>query len=153
MERLAYTSDLTDEQWKVIERLLPPVLPWGRPREYPYREILNGLFYWLKNSVSWRNLPHDLPPWSLVHYYYHEWRKSGLWKAIHDELVGEVRKAEGRDEEPSAGVIDSQSVKTTETAPSPETAEKRGSRSQPSVTMPGNRSKVVSVTSWSTLKD
>ncbi len=146
MERLAYTSDLTDEQWKVIEPLLPRVLPWGRPRTYAYREVLNGIFYWLKNNCPWRNLPHDLPPWSLVHYYYHEWRTNGLWKSIHDEIVEQVREANGREACPSAGVIDSQSVKTTETAPSEETAQKRGTSRTLPVTTPESMSKAESVT-------
>ena len=114
MERRAYTSDLTDEQWRVIEPLLPKVLPWGRPRKYSYREVLNGIFYLIRSGCQWRDLPHDLPPWGLVHYYYWKWRHNGLWKTIHDALAKQVRREAGRDESPSAGVIDSQSVKTTE---------------------------------------
>lgn len=116
MERRAYTSDLTDAQWQVIEPLLPRVLRWGRPRKYSYREILNGIFYVLRSGCQWRDVPHDLPPWSLVHYYYCTWRHSGRWKTIHDALAKQVRREAGKEESPSAGVIDSQSVKTTETS-------------------------------------
>jgi putative transposase len=116
MERKPYTSDLTDEQWQRLERFLPKVLPWGRPREYSYREILNAIFYCLRAGCQWRDLPHDLPPWSLVYYYYWHWRKEGLWQRIHDTLVQEVRQKEGREPTPSAAIIDTQSVKTTETS-------------------------------------
>jgi putative transposase len=116
MERRAYTSDLTDEQWKQLEPYCPRVLPWGRPRKHSYREILNGIFYKLKNGCSWPNLPHDLPPWPTVHDYYRTWRIEGRWKRLHDGLVKQERREAGREEEPTAGVLDSQSVKTTETA-------------------------------------
>lgn len=114
MNRQSYTSDLTDEQWALIEPFLPKVLPWGRPRRYPYREIVNAIFYLLRTGCQWRNLPHDLPPWSLVHYYYHRWRKGGTWQKVHDALVKQSRRETGREETPSAAIIDSQSVKTTE---------------------------------------
>lgn len=113
-QRQAYTTDVTNEQWSLIEKFLPPVLPWGRPRRYAYREIVNAIFYVVRTGCQWRNLPHDLPPWSLVHYYYHQWRKDGTWQKIHDALVKQTRNEMGREETPSAGVIDTQSVKTTE---------------------------------------
>jgi putative transposase len=116
MERRPYTSDLTDEQWERIKPLLPKELPWCRPRKYSYREILNGIFYLIRSGCQWRDLPHDFPPWSLVHYYYWTWRHNGLWQSIHDTLVKQVRRQVGREETPSAGILDSQSVKTTETS-------------------------------------
>jgi transposase len=138
MERRAYTSDLTDEQWELLEPLLPKILPWGRPREHSYREILNGIFYVMKTGCQWRNLPHDLPPWSTVHDYYRQWRMDGRWKRINDRLTKQVRRMEGREETPSAGSIDSQSSKTTECARAE--PEKKGARSdRQSVTTPERR--------------
>src|SRR5688500_4891039 len=114
MERRAYTTDLTDEQWALLEPLMPPVLKWCRPRKHSYRDILNGIFYKLRNGCPCQNRRHDLPPWPTVHDDYRQWRKNGRWQRIHDALVKQERRAEGRDETPSAGVIDSQSIKTTE---------------------------------------
>jgi len=116
MERKPYTTDLTDEEWKIIEPLLPKELSWGRPRKYSYREILNGMFYVIKTGCQWRNLPHDLPPWSLVYYYFWTWQHSGLLQKINDELVKKVRVKEGRSPDPTLAIIDSQTVKTTEAA-------------------------------------
>lgn len=135
MERQAYTTDLTDEQWKLLEPLMPPVLKWCRPRKHSYREILNGIFYKLRNGCNWRDLPHDLPPWPTVHDYYRKWRIEGRWQRIHDALVHQERCREGREETPSAGVIDSQSVETTETA----VVKKGATASRRSALMPGSR--------------
>jgi putative transposase len=112
-QRPRYPSDLTDAQWAELEPLLPPAKPGGRPRTTDLREVLNAIFYFLKGCGGWRFLPHDLPPWGTVHYYYWKWRRDGTWKRIHDTLRDEVRKAAGRDPSPTAGILDSQSVKTT----------------------------------------
>ena len=152
MERKAYQTDLTDEQWALIEPYFPPVLPWGRPREHPYREIVNAIFYYVKTGCQWRMLPHDLPPWGTVESYFSIWKRNGLWQRVHDALVRQTRVEAGRDPDPSAGVIDSQSVKTTGAAPSQASAEKRGSRRERAVTTQGNRSKAGSATSLSTRK-
>jgi putative transposase len=125
---MPYSPDLSDEQWALIEPYFPPVLKWGRPREHSYREIVNAIFYLVRTGCPWRDLPHDLPPWGTVEYYYSVWKRRGLWKKIHDALVRQTRAEAGRDPEASAGVLDSQSVKTTEAAPSKAVAEKRGSR-------------------------
>lgn len=113
MARSAYPSDLSDEQWALIQPLLPPAKPGGRPRAVDLREILNGIFYLLRSGCAWRMLPHDLPPWPTVQWYYDQWRKDGTWIVIHDTLRAQVRLAAGRQEEPSAAILDSQSVKTT----------------------------------------
>jgi len=139
MERRAYTTDLTDEQWKLLEPLMPPVLKWCRPRKHSYREILNAIFYKLRNGCAWQNLPHDLPPWPTVHDYYRNWRIDGRWQKIHDALVKQDRLAEGREETPSAGVLDSQSVKTTETASVKAAVKKGETASQRSDTMAESR--------------
>ena len=112
--RRAYWTDLTDAEWQRLELLVPAPKPGGRPAKYPRREIVNAIFYLLRTGCSWRLLPHDFPPWRIVLYYFWQWRKGGLWEQIHDTLRGDLRQAEGRQRQPSAGVLDSQSVKTTE---------------------------------------
>jgi len=114
-KRKAYPSDLTDTEWIILEPLIPPPKPGGRPRTVDMREIVNGIFYVLRSGCAWRMLPHDLPPWSTVYGYFRQWRKDGLWEDMNDALREAVRLEAGRDAEPSAGIIDSQSVKTTET--------------------------------------
>ena len=114
MERNAYPSDLQDEQWQKIEPLIPAAKPGGRPRTVQMREVLNAILYLLRTGCAWRMLPHDLPPWGTVHYYYRRFRREEVWKSIHDRLREEVRQAEGREATPSAAIVDSQSVKTTE---------------------------------------
>jgi putative transposase len=98
----------------LIQHLVPAAKPGGRPEAYPKREILNGIFYLLRSGCAWRMLPHDLPPWRIVYYYFRQWRQDGTWPLMHDLLRGDVRLAHGKQRQPSAGIIDSQSVKTTE---------------------------------------
>lgn len=114
MARIAYPSDLTDAQWRLIEKRIPAVKPGGRPRSVDIREVVNGILYLVRTGCSWRQLPHDFPPWGTVHYYYRCFRISGVWQKIHDALRDKVRTADGRKASPSAAIIDSQSVKTTE---------------------------------------
>ncbi len=108
---MIYPTDLTDSQWQAIKLLLPPKI-WQRKRKQPIRAIINGILYVVKGGISWRMMPHDLPDWRLVYYYFRQWAKQGVVQQIHDKLVTKIRLQAGRDESPSLGLIDSQSVKT-----------------------------------------
>jgi putative transposase len=113
MECIPYPTDLTDNEWSIIAPLLPAPDQPGRPRKYAWRDILNAVFYVLRTGCQWRCLPHDLPHWKTAYHYLRAWRKDGTWKRIHDQLRAHLRIALGREAQPSAGIIDSQSVKTT----------------------------------------
>ncbi len=112
--RKPYPSDLTDEQWDILAPLLPPAKPGGRPRAVDLREVVNGILYALRSGCAWRMLPNDLPPWQTVYKYFRKWTTDGTWKRVNGTLRSAVREAEGRNPTPSAAIIDSQSVKTTE---------------------------------------
>lgn len=114
MARTAYPSDLTDAQWRLIERRIPSAKPGGRHRSVDMREVVNGIVYLARTGCSWRQLAHDLPPWGTVHYYYRRFRLDGTWPKIHNALRDKLRVADGRKVSPSAAIIDSQTVKTTE---------------------------------------
>ncbi len=114
--RKPYPSDLTDEQWAILAPLLPPEVPAGRPRTTCLREVLNAIFYVLSTGCAWSALPHEFPPEGTVRDYFHQWRRNGLWQRVHDTLRRRVREAAGKEPEPSAGSIDSQTVKATRTA-------------------------------------
>jgi len=113
-ERKPYPSDLTDDEWAILEPLVPVALSGGRPRTSNMREILNAIFYVLKGGIQWDMLPHDLPPKGTVYHYFNTWRKDGTWRRINEVLREEVRQADERELTPSALIIDSQTVKTTE---------------------------------------
>ena len=111
---LRYASDLTDGEWKVLEPLLPRAKALGRPRTTALREVVNAILYLLRSGCPWRMLPRDFPPRSTVQRYFYLWRDDGTWSEVNRQLLVAAREAEGRAAGPSAGIIDSQSVKTTE---------------------------------------
>ena len=112
--RKSYSSDLTDEQWSLLDPLLPPPREdLGRPREVDFREVINAILYLNRTGCQWDMLPHDLPPKSTTYGYFAQWRDDGTWQRILDALRTGVRTAAGREPTPSAASVDSQSVKTT----------------------------------------
>jgi putative transposase len=115
--RKHYETDLSDIEWLLLEPLVPPALKGGRERTVVMREVVNAIFYWLRAGCAWSLLPHDFPPASTVYGYFNQWRKRGTWPAMNDTLRAAVREQEEREAEATAGSIDSQSVKTTNSAP------------------------------------
>ena len=111
---MRYPTDLSDSQWQLIQHCFPKPGKQGRPREHTYRELLNALFYLVRTSCQWRNLPRDFAPWGTVYHYLRAWKKNSLWETLHTLLRQAVRRAEGRKAQPSAGIVDSQSVKSSE---------------------------------------
>src|SRR3954467_5661013 len=109
-----YPSDLTRTQWERLKRLLPEAKPGGRPRSVDLREVLNGIFYITRGGCAWRMMPTDLPPWSTCYDYSRKWRDDGTWRRLNDTPRDQVRRKARRKESPSMGIIDTQSVKTTE---------------------------------------
>ncbi len=114
MERKPYPTDLTDEQWKLIEPFLPDAKPGGRPRTTDLREVMNALLYLVRSGCQWRMIPDEFPPWRSCYNYYRAWIANGTWDEINASLRMEVRSQAGRADTPSVAAIDSQSVKTTE---------------------------------------
>jgi len=112
-KRKSHDSDLTDRQWAIIAPLIPPAKPGGRPRSVDIRETVNAILYLLKGGCTWRLIPHDFPQWESVYYYFRTWQKDDTWKKIHDTLRGKVRRSYKKKTQLSAGIIDSQSVKTS----------------------------------------
>ena len=111
--RRAYQSDLSDAEWSCLAAHLPAPKATGRPRLHRPREILDAIFYVLKSGCAWRLLPHDFPPWKTVYHYFRFWRLDGTWERMHSALRKRVRVRLERNPQPSAGIVDSQSVKTT----------------------------------------
>jgi transposase len=138
---LRYPSDLTDEEWALVEPFIPPARRGGRQRTVDVREVLNGILYVLATGCQWRALPKDLPPRSTVHGYLSLWARDGTLKRLHHALFVQAREQAGKEASPTAAVIDSQSVKS---------AEKGGRASIHRVTTRARRSRARSGTSWST---
>jgi putative transposase len=113
---MRYTSDLTAAEWQLIHYCFPKPSKLGRPREHEFRELLNAIFYLVKTACQWRNLPTHFAPWGTVYHYFRLWKRNGLWEQIHTHLREHVRLVEERNRHASAAIIDSQSVKSTETS-------------------------------------
>lgn len=109
-----YGSDLTQQQWMIIQNMIPPAKKGGRPRTIDMRNVINALLYVSRSGCQWRLLPKNFPTWITVYYYYRRFRLDGTWERIHTTLREKVRKKDGRKPTPSAAIMDSQSVKTTE---------------------------------------
>lgn len=131
-----YPSDLNDQEWTILEALIPPAKPGGRPRTTDTREVINAILYLDRTGGQWRALPHEYPPWSTVWSYFRRWRTDGTWQRMHTALREQVRIKAGRKPTPSAAIIESQSVKTTQ----------KGGHA---ATTAARRSKGASAISWS----
>jgi transposase len=136
---LRYPSDLTDDEWALVEPLIPPAKRGGDTRTVVMREVVNGLMYVLSTGCQWRAIPKDLPPKSTVYDYFDLWSWDGTLERIHEALYVKCREQAGREASPTAAIIDSQSVKS---------AEKGGSRTRLD-TMRERRSRARNATSWS----
>ncbi len=137
MERARYPSDLTDGQWERLAPLIPRAKTGGHPRTVEMREVMDAIFYVTRGGVSWRMMPHDLPKWQTAYGYFRRFRRDGTWERMNDILRTEVRRAVGREDSPSAAIVDSQSAKTTE-------------KGGPADTTRASMSAAASATSWST---
>lgn len=112
--RKPYPTDLSDAQWSILEPFIPSAKAGGRPETYPKREILTGIFYVVRGGIAWRMLPHEFPPHGIGYHYVRQWRLDGTRSHVNDVLRGDLRVLEGRNRQPSAARIDSQTVKMTD---------------------------------------
>jgi putative transposase len=123
--RHSYSSDLSDEEWQILQPLVPETKPGGRPRVHQTRELLDAIFYVVRGGCAWRLLPHDFPPWQTAYHYFRVWRINGTWERIHTTLRERTRPKAAREATPSATIVDSQSVRTTEKGGSAATTAQR----------------------------
>lgn len=114
MRQKSYPVDLSEREWKLLEPMIPPAKPRGRPRQTDMREVINAIFYVLRGGIQWRMLPEGFPPWQTVYGYFWRWKRCDLWEQFNQVLLPSVRVAAERHPEPSAAILDSQSAKTTE---------------------------------------
>ena len=112
MKKKIYPSDLTDSQWHHIKELFETEKPFGRPRELDLRRVVEAILYLLATGCQWRYLPKDYPCWQSVYYYFRKFERTGKWRLMHERLRAEIRQKSGKHKHPTAGSIDSQSVKT-----------------------------------------
>lgn len=112
--RKPYPSDLHEGEWTVLEPLVPAVKAGGRPARHSRREIVNAILYVVRGGNQWRAMPHDLPPWQTAYYYFRIWRNDGTWETMHSAIREQARRRLGREATPSAAILDSQSVKTSQ---------------------------------------
>ena len=113
MNKQLYPTDLTDSQWNYIKELIPAAKTGGRPRSLEMRQVINGILYLVVGGIQWRMLPKEYPNWTSVYHYFRLWSQDGTWQRIHDTLRAIVRRKVGKHKHPTAGCLDSQSVKTT----------------------------------------
>ena len=113
MPTQTYPTDLTDSQWEHIRELLPPAKPGGRPRSLDMRAVVNAILYLTVGGIQWRLLPREYPRWQSVYYYFRRWQRDGTWRRLHHTLRAQARRRAGRHKHPTAGCLDSQSVKTS----------------------------------------
>ena len=126
LTRRPYPTDLSDDEWAILRPLLPAAKPGGRPRAHHTCELLDAIFYVVRGGCAWRLLPHDFPPWQIAYHYFRVWRLDGTWEKVHATLRKRTRLREGRQEAPSAIIVDSQSVRTTEKGGCEDTTGSRG---------------------------
>ena len=114
MARSPYASDLSDAEWALLAPLVPDARPGGRPRTHSTRDLVDAMLYVLRGGIAWRALPHEYPPWQTVYYYFRRWQGDGTWERVNAEFRDRVRQRAGRSAQPTGGIVDSQSAKTTE---------------------------------------
>jgi len=120
VKRRAYNTDLSDAEWRLVELFIPFAKRGGRPAKHERRELVNAILYVLRTGCAWRHLPHDLPPWQTVYRYFAQWEQDGTWQHLHDGLRDIARYQNRRSIDPSAAIIDSQSVKSSAKGGTPE---------------------------------